>query len=356
MTSTLFHVTGGAVRRRGVDVYAPGGPSLSRFDLVVGTDKPTADVTGVISGITRTTVSGPVNASGYIEITTNGALYENVDFLGDVLISGPNNTFRNCMSRGRNNHPAGQRACWTLFGNANHANTYFEDCEALPQYPSWYRDGWIGNTHTTLRCKATHCNDGFGAYSPTSSTRCDVYHDAPYTADMVYWGQDPAHPDGTHNDHHQYQGGAGYRVRGANVTGTMYSSPSSTAGANPTLAPAKSPHEGYATNIQINQNGGRLASEVLIDQNWLARGYAGGVSIQKGTPSTITGVTVRRNRFDRDVWDWKPSDPDKRYVMINDLGSGYTITGAYPGVVDDNRFTDNNALLAQGRTAGIRVG
>ena len=67
---------------------------LDRDDLVMGVDKPNADNTGVLPGVSRTTTSGNITLS------TTGAVLENRNVLGRVIVTASNCIIRNCRISG----------------------------------------------------------------------------------------------------------------------------------------------------------------------------------------------------------------------------------------------------------------
>lgn len=77
-----------------------------RSSLVVGVDKPSADNTGVLSGVGRSNYNAP-GTSGTVAVAAGS--YSNLDFYGDCYPSSATGTytFSNCWFHGGIGHPTG---------------------------------------------------------------------------------------------------------------------------------------------------------------------------------------------------------------------------------------------------------
>lgn len=336
--------TGSQWKARGYPDLSTGSSRDSlAFDLTTTFD---ASNTGVLPGVTRTNYNSPATADSVTISGPNASRadgeYRNLDFWGDVTIAAPNLVFRNCYFHGGTVVPSGNRGCVTLNGNGNHANAQFFDCTASAQSPSYYRDGWVGNNYTATRCRAFNVNDGFGAFSvPGGPGDCNVELYGCYSHDLVFWSQDPAHSDGTHNDGIQYQGGTHFRAIACHVIGRNVDATGSVS-ANP-----KNPYTN-GNGIVINQNTAP-ASDVLIDQCQFEM-CAVQLNLNRGSTYASLNVSLGANKYGRDIYNHYAPNPDYRWITMGTTGT-YNITGLY----DQQRFADTNALLTVGRTSGIRV-
>jgi hypothetical protein len=322
-----------AARRQ---IRAFGG---NRNLLVYGTYKPDKSTTGVLPGIVRTDYNSPATA-GLVTLSTAGVTYENLDFYGDIQLSASDVTFRNCFFHGGIGHPPNNRGCLTLYGNNNHNNTVLYDCTFMAQDPSYYRDGVVGNSYIAYRCEAWNTNDGFGAYSAVGGAgNCDVELYGCYAHDLVYWEQDPAHADGTHNDCLQYQGGSHLRVIGNHFRGYQTADPESTG------QPAKGIYAGQCCLIgQVTHQ----PSDILIANNYFAGAYSQ-LNLVASSTWPVT-VDLGPNHYDRDVYENYAPNSDKRWIAIS--GNSYLTAN---GLYTDQRFSDDNSLLTAGRATGIRI-
>jgi len=305
-----------------------------RAGLVPGTYKPDGSTAGYMPGVggSRTNYNGVgPGSAGTFTLTTNGAVYNNVDFYGDVIVQASNVTFNNCRFYGSTGHPASNRGCATLTGLNNHSNVIFNDCLAEAQYPSYYRDGWVGNNYKAYRCEARGINDGFGAFSnPSGAGDCNVELYGIYVHDLVFWLQDPAHApiddaDGTHNDCVQYQGGDHFILLGGNLIGNSSDAAGST-GPNP-----RAPHSNGSA-LTFNQNTD-AATDCLIDKTWMNFGQAL-LNVPSSSFGAPAGLTLGDNWYGPDVFNHSTSgSTDMRWVAVK---SGYQT--AIPGMLTKQRF------------------
>ncbi len=335
---------------------APRGFGGDRDDLVIGTYKPDFSNTGVLPGVARTPWNSP-GTTGAVGIPSSPTPYVNKDFYGDCELRNANGsytgtwTFENCFFHGGIGHPSGNRGtvyCWNLIGYAT-----FTDCTFSAQDPSYYRDGIVGRHYTLTRPHIYNTNDGAGAFSSTAGVPCDVIIQGHYIHDLVWWSQDPAHGDGTHNDGIQYQGGANFTARGGNVECYVNVDPRSTT-TNPRPAPNGKFYGGSATII--NQNTGDIASGILVEDNYFAGGGAQ-LQLNCGSRFSTLTVTLGSNTYGRDVWDNFPPNPDLRWIVVPGVPYDANKTvNRTTGLLTDQRFEDTGSLLTIGRTTGIRVG
>lgn len=326
-------------KTRGAGTIGGGDEEPGRDDLVIGTYKPDASNTGVLPDISRTNYNSP-STSG--TLTVSPGTYQNLDFWGDIQLTGAGTwTFSNCFFHGGIGHPGNNRGClycWSMTGSAT-----FTDCTFSAQDPSYYRDGIVGRGYTLTRCEIYNTNDGAGAFH-TSGGAANVTIQGCYIHDLVWWRQDPAHSDGTHNDGVQIQGGSGFTIIGNHIHGYKTADPESTEPIG------NAPHGNYiGSGIIINQNTG-ASTGVTISQNWIYGCYAQ-LQLNRGSSYNPLTATLGPNRYGRDVYENYPANSDKRWICL--VPNGGTIDAT--GLLTDQRFDDNDALLVPGRATGIRT-
>lgn len=329
---------GGVWVARGYDDVFPASEN-SRDGLVRGTYVPDAATTGVLPGVPRTDFNSR-STTGTVELTTDNQTYENLDFWGDIrLVGASNNVFKNCFFHGGIGHPPSNRGCVYMFNSDDHSGAEFWDCTFSAQSPSYYRDGIVGNKYEAHRCHSYNVNDGFGAYAAQGGDGvCGVGIFDSYVHDLVFWSQDPAHTDGTHNDCIQYQGGSGLQILGNNLVGSQRD-------ATDSVSP--SPAGKYAGQCIVLNMVTAPSSDILVDWNRFSLGSCH-IGMGKTATYPVLNVTLgTNNRFSREIRDQYPPNPDYHYIRIQ--SSGMNITGLY-----EQHFIDG-ALLTVGRTTGIKI-
>jgi len=326
--------------------YTPVYVGVNRDALTYGdfSYTPDASTAGTLPGITRSNYNSP-SVTDLVTLNAPNTTFQDLEFYGDIRPVGANMKFRNCRFYGGIGHPSGNRGCVTATGNGDHNGLEFIDCDFTARDPSYYRDGIVGNSYKATRCRAWNVNDGFGAYSaPSGAGNCDVELFGCWSHTLVYWSQDPAHSDGTHNDNLQFQGGSHLRAIGNRFDCYAVNAAGSTASST---RPAAAGLYYAGSAIILNQNT-HQASDVQIYGNTLAGGYAQ-LQLNGGATWGLT-CTLGPNRYARDVYDNYPANPDKRWVAIS-----YNSTLVASGLYTDQRWADDNTLLTAGRATGIRI-
>ncbi|HMQ09060.1 MAG TPA: hypothetical protein PKC31_00480 [Candidatus Nanoperiomorbaceae bacterium] len=159
---------------------------------------------------------------------SNGATFENLKITSKVTITASNQTFRNCWfayTQTSGDSTGGQ--VQTSF--TSNYNTTFERCLFQPE-TYWDRyNGFFGAGGTFTRCVFTRIVDAFGLYSNSGTNQnvtiqgCWIgqlsWYANDYTVDPAgntYASRANGHSDGTgtHNDGHQWGGGANVSIHG----------------------------------------------------------------------------------------------------------------------------------------------
>jgi len=315
---------------------------LARARLVVGMDKPGPDNTGVITGISRTNWNDP-KTSGAVALPPG--IYENKEFFGDLFPADPTGKYllRNCKGHGGIGHPSNNRGSFFTYGLTSGWMT-FEDCTITADDPSWYRDGIVGHRYTVRRCNVYGTNDGIGGNKPDGGII-----EQNWIHDQVWWRNDPAHTDGSHNDPIQLQGGGPWIVRGNTLQAYVTADPRSVGTANPYPVSGK-PGKFYGGSaIMLSEAIPSLRA--TISDNWLEGGYAQiNVNNNRGASGAIN-VALGDNWFGRDVRNNSKSGTDKRWICLAPTGGTITMDGLFTR----QRWDDNKTLLTAGNTTGIRT-
>lgn len=329
--------------------------SNDRESLVYGTYKPDEATTGVLPGVARTDFNSP-SVTGSVTLSTPNVTYENLNFYGDIVVAAANIVFKNCWFWGGVGHPTSNRGCVTAYGNGNHNGLELHDCTITARSPSYYRDGIVGNTFKLYRCHIYNTNDGIGAFSPAvGNDNCNVEVYGCYVHDLVWWRQDPAHSDGTHNDCIQYQGGNHFIAKGNRLEAYSVTAEGSTE-TNKRPAPNGKNYAGSALIVNQNPFSGtsptvaRWASGVVIEDNWFNGGYAQ-LQLVRGNYNNPLSVTLGTNRYGRDAYENYAPNSDKRWICLVPNGGTINATNLYTHQI----WEDNGALLTAGRATGIRT-
>lgn len=317
-----------------------------RESLVYGTYKPDESTTGVLPGVARTDFNSP-SVTGTVTLSDAGQTYENLNFYGDIIVAAPNVTFRNCWFWGGVGHPSGNRGCISVFGIGNHDGLEFYDCTITARSPSYYRDGIAGNSYKLFRCHIYNVNDGVGAFSaPGGPGNCDVEVYGCYIHDLIWWRQDPAHNDGTHNDCIQYQGGSTFKSIGNWLDCYVITAENSTE-INTRTAPNGKCYGG--SSLILNQ-ATHITSDIVIENNWFTGAYSQ-LQLNRGSTFDPLAVTLGTNRYGRDIYENYAPNSDKRWICLVPSGGTISATNLYTHQIWD----DTETLLTAGRASGIRT-
>ena len=154
------------------------------------------------------------------------------------------------------------------------ASATVTDSEIAPTNANACLDGVWATNATLTRMNIHGAVDGVKAYD--NVTIVDSY-----IHDLAYFASDPNQNGGpTHNDAVQtYEGNQHIVLR------------------HNTFDLSTSPHANAA--YQLTQDGGKVATDIHIDSNWLDGGGCTLNFAHKGGPTPMTGIYVTNNRFGR---------------------------------------------------------
>lgn len=269
--------------------------STTRDDLVLGTYRPGPETTGLTvpqASLTRT----PATGNADMIVTTAGAVIENLDIHGRLLIRAANVQVRNCIIRGRNS-TTNEGCVDTTHVDCVNAN--IRDCILRPIFPSIWTNGVLGRNFVLFRCDVSNMVDGCGVYNTLSpGTALNVRIDQNWFHDFTYFTPDSTHAtdNQTHNDGIQLQGGLGAIIRG-NYIDCHYGNGGSHQPDN-TASPSPSGFNNPAfAAILMNDNVGTTGNHIIEDN------HINGAYIPFNTgDTTLTGNLGRmwRNTFSRD--------------------------------------------------------
>jgi hypothetical protein len=255
--------------------------------------KPGPGNTGVPPGTALTVVNGDQTYS------TAGQVISGLDIHGFVQVTAKNVTIRNSIIRGGPNPKCNSSVLWI----ANGASASVTDTEIAPSNANACLDGVWATSATLTRMNIHGSVDGVKAYD--NVTIVDSY-----IHDLAYFSSDPNQNGGpTHNDAVQtYEGNQHIVIRHNTFD----------------LSTSQDPNATY----QLTQDGGKVATDIHIDSNWLDGGGCTLNFSHKGGPTPMTGIYVTNNRFGRHSYYNCPILISTQTVLSQNAGNVWDDTGA----------------------------
>ncbi|WP_427008088.1 hypothetical protein [Pseudarthrobacter sp. H2] len=314
----------------------PGGGTFVPLAGAPGTYKPDASNTGYVG-----TLTGSIGTPGSpLVITADNTVIDSKNIYGDVKVQARNVTIKNSYLHCGSYVPSGNSGCVDANSPAVFGLKLFNNV-IHPDTPSYYRDGVVGHEYYAARNHVWGTNDGFGVFNkPGGARAANTTIEANYVHDTVYFRNDPAHSDGTHNDGVQVRGGENIRIWANNIVNTGIVGP---AGTDPSKPGAPGRH-GHGCTIMLQNDTGVALKNVVVEQNWLDDGLAS-ICIKPGT------VTVQNNNFLRNQWPYQNVPGNQIYIIRIDSRSGTVVNG-----LSTNKWEDTGAALNEGRdAAGLPV-
>jgi hypothetical protein len=226
-----------------------------------------------------------------------GQVVEGLDIHGSVQITGKDVTIRNSIIRGNGVQKCNAAVLW-IRADAG-ASATIEDTEIAPTKPDPCLDGVWASNSTMRRVDIHGTTDGVKAFDNVTITDS-------YIHDLTFFAKDPNQSDGTHNDAVQtYEGNKHITLR------------------HNTLNPGRNANAAY----QVTQDGGKVATDLHIDGNWLD---GGGCTLNfghKGGPTPMTGIYITGNRFGRNSTFQCPILVSTQTVLSQNTGNVWDDTG-----------------------------
>lgn len=328
-------------------LYTPPPP------FTIGTTRPTALNTGATGNLTRYPASG----DGNLVVTTAGAIIENLDVYGYIIVRAANVTVRNCRARGWSTAGFRTQDGQGLYGlitiqTAGATGCVVESCTLAPTVPQWWTVGVKGNYDFAVRrCNIYEVVDGIDAYETTGvlTAEGNYIHDLSFFDNSNDHANDAVHPYWTHNDCIQLSGGAGHTIRGNTLLGNA----SPDVGMPGTLTSNGYPLREIGVGVTVSPDKGAVTG-ALIELNWFDGGAAGFQmnGFYGGATSGNFG-TIQNNRFGMGQHDYGNGS---RYQIR--YRNGYTIAGLTTNVWDAVSTVPANLQgqsFTVGFTGGIRV-
>jgi len=255
--------------------------------------KPGPGNTGVPAGTALTVVNGDQTYS------TPGQVVAGLDIHGFVKVTARNVTIRDSVIRGGPNPKCNSSVLWIATG----ASATVTDTEIAPSNANACLDGVWATSATLTRMNIHGAVDGVKAYD--NVTIVDSY-----IHDLAYFTSDPNQNGGpTHNDAVQTYEGNQHIVMRHN-----------------TFDLSTTPHANAA--YQLTQDGGKVATDIHIDSNWLDGGGCTLNFAHKGGPTPMTGIYVTNNRFGRHSVYNCPILISTQTVLSQNAGNVWDDTGA----------------------------
>jgi hypothetical protein len=266
----------------------PKAPTTTAPPPRTGTGKPGPSNTGPLAGTTFRVINGDTTFS------TPGT-YSNLDIHGYASVTAKGVTIKNSIFRGG----AAKCNASTLY-IAPTASATIEDSEVNPDHPNACLDGiWASNT-TLLRMNIHGATDGMKAFDNVTVQDSWIH-------DLSEFASDPNQNGGpTHNDAVQtYEGNQHITLR----------------------------HNVFVMNTddnaayQVSQGGGKIATDLHIESNWLDGGGCTLNFSSSGGPP-MTGIYVVNNRFGRHSSYQCPILVSTQTTLSQNTGNVWDDTGA----------------------------
>jgi hypothetical protein len=226
--------------------------------------KPGPGNTGILPGTKLTVVTGD-----QVYATANQVI-SGLDIRGFVQIRARNVTIRNSIIRGGPSPRCNSSVLWIRADTG--ASATIEDTEIVPSNPSPCLDGiWAANA-SLVRVNIHGTVDGIKAYD-------NVTVRDSYVHDLSWFASDPNQGGGaTHNDAVQtYEGNRHIVLR------------------HNSMNPGPKGNAAY----QVTQDGGKVATDIRVENNWLDGGNCTLNFAHHGGPTPMIGIFVSGNRFGR---------------------------------------------------------
>jgi hypothetical protein len=252
--------------------------------------KPGTSNTGVPAGTKLTVVTGTQTYSKANQVISG------LDIHGFVQIHAKNVTIKNSIIRGGSNPPCNS----AVVNISDGGSATIEDSEIDPSDPSPCLDGiWAANAKL-LRMNIHGAVDGVKAFD-------NVTIEDSYLHDMSWFASDPNQGGGpTHNDAVQtFEGNSHITLR------------------HNTMSPGAKGNAAY----QVSQDGGKVATDLHIDGNWLDGGGCTLNFAHQGGPTPMTGIYVTNNRFGRNSTFDCPILISTKTVLSQNSGNVWDNTG-----------------------------
>jgi hypothetical protein len=259
--------------------------------------KPGTANTGVPAGTKLIVVNGNQTYA------TSNQVINGLDIHGFVQITGKNVTIKNSIIRGGPNPKCNSSVLWIRADTG--ASAVIQDSEIAPSNPGPCLDGIWATSSSLVRMNIHGAVDGIKAYDNVTVQDSWVH-------DLSWFASDPNQGGGaTHNDDVQtYEGNRHIVLR------------------HNTLSPGPKGNAAY----QVTQDGGKPATDLHIENNWLDGGGCTLNFSHKGGPTPMTGIYVVGNRFGRASQFHCPILLSTQTVLSQNSGNVYDDTGkAIPG-------------------------
>lgn len=287
----------------------------------IGSYRPSATTSGVPAGLTLRRF--PASGSADYVVTTPGTVLDRLDIHGRVIVKAADVTIQRCVIRGV--RATTSSAC-VVATAPSCVRLLVQDCELVPEYPTYWMDGIDGHDFTCRRCEIRDTVDYFGLWNTNApGLPLRVVIEQNWGHNLVYFSPTPTHSDNqTHNDGIQFQGGTGAVVRGNSLE--AYYGPNGTA--QPTnVGPTPVSYKSTIACLMFNNNVGKTGSHIIED-NWLMGGY---IPVNCGAATGANLGRLWRNRFSGDslLTSGIPQTILLRADQTCDTGSGTSNQNVY---------------------------
>jgi len=346
--------------RRGqewVPVHGGGRPFMvGRDGLVAGVDKPTAQTTGVLAGVTLTPVYPP---AGSDTIVLSPGTYENREYWGQVRVSGGQGstaTFRNCAFHGpspdasiydslsgmvTNHHPSGNPPAdppyLSFYDSVFSALPWLEGHPNRPSTPSnperlSQTAGLHGGNFNLQRCEITGVQDGINL-TTGGGTKFTI--ELSRIHGMLFRNNWFGPSDGrSHSDAIQFN-----RAKNVVIRGNIIGGERDMVGYRTWPGGYNSGDDAWNSGIMLKQESDNSdfyrIEFVLIEKNWIYGGTAGiNFPYNPTHPNLFASTVIRDNVFGLRGTGWRGSatgagtyDTGNGWYIIRSSNLAATITG-----------------------------
>lgn len=283
-----------------------------------------------------------VQSEGDLTVSTAGAVIQDLEVRGRIIVNANDVTIDNCWVRGPSSRPAGSDI-GLIHVTSNTRNLLVRDSFLDPRAPGTSMDAIRHTGYTAERVYGRRTTDGFAAINTGGGSAAVVLLGSWMGAMSKFYPDTDApspHTDGTHNDAVQIQGtnGAGsVTIRGCRLDGYIDPATGNTGGLNTTTGGTPFSPDCTQTNasIQLNETGARI-SGLLIENNWINGGRIGVNGTDLANCTNIGSII--NNRFDHGQYlDVGAATNNTQTIRIHPTPTA-VLTG---NVYDDNSVAVN---------------
>lgn len=272
------------------------------------------------------------DAKGNLTIKTPGVVIDGIDLAGSINVQAADVTIRNSRIRG----PQDGQVLTTGLINATSPsvrNLTIENNLLQPDQNVFVYNGIVGHDYTARGNEISRTGDGLGVFN-THGPQANVLIEGNYIHDLAWAIPDPErHPEGSHNDGIQVQGGSGIVIRNNRIE---------TFNARDIGLVNHPQWSRYAMQGIMVQNNVSPVSDVLISGNHVSGGTSG-IHLVAEQSGDIARSTISDNTIHNDQ---RPGPNTDLQILLSGP------VGDVSGLLTNRRV--DGTPLAIGKGGGIR--